>query len=153
MNRNQSGFTLVEIILAVTVLAILVGFILGALNPNKQLGKARNIERKSDINVIYEAIYQYWLDHGDFPDTITTTPTQICRITAEDCTGYIDLSVLSTESPYISILPTDPTCSDENTTGYTVHRSSMTGGYVIVQATCAEDGAAVYRPTEWTGSV
>ena len=75
---KSGGFTLLEILLVVAIIAILAGIVIVAINPAKQLGNARDSQRKSDISNIYKAVNQYLIDHGQIPTTITTTLTPIC---------------------------------------------------------------------------
>ncbi|HUW24378.1 MAG TPA: prepilin-type N-terminal cleavage/methylation domain-containing protein [Patescibacteria group bacterium] len=68
--RSSSGFTLFELLIAITVLAVL--FIGSALTASAQLRKARDGRRKSDINRIKIALYDYYFDQGCFPETLPT---------------------------------------------------------------------------------
>jgi len=151
MRNKKKGFTLLEILISVAIISILAALMITMINPTSQLAKTRNIDRKADVSVLYQALYQYWLDEGDLPATVSTTPTMVCKSSAESCSWLVDLSVL-TEPPYVVALPSDPTCETENSTGYSVHRSASSWGFVIVQATCAEDGQEIYSPREWSGS-
>jgi len=56
MKNKKSGFTLLEILLVVGIIAILAGITIVAINPSKQLAQVRNTERKSDIKQIANAI-------------------------------------------------------------------------------------------------
>jgi len=120
IKRNvQAGFTLLEVLLVVAIIAILAGIVIVAINPGKNLGDARNANRSADVNTIINGIYQYELDNnGASPPigsrtgavAITTTATEICNSTASTCTGLVDLNVLSTNGKYLVGIPTDPTC-------------------------------------------
>ncbi len=73
MGKNNSGFTLLEILLVVAAIAILAGIVIVAINPGKQLGATRNAARQSDVSSILNAVYQYSLDNsGLFPPNIDT---------------------------------------------------------------------------------
>ncbi len=71
---KNKGFTLLEILLVVAAIAILAGIVVVAINPGKQLAAARNAARRSDVNTLLNAVYQYALDHsGAFPAGMDTT--------------------------------------------------------------------------------
>src|SRR5680860_1745799 len=77
--KSKKGFTLIEILLSVAIIAILSGIVIVAINPFKQLADARNTQRRADATTILNAVYQYTVDNsGSLPSTITTTPTAVC---------------------------------------------------------------------------
>ena len=113
--HNSKGFTLLEILLVVGIIAILAGIVIIAINPTKQLGTTRNTERKSDIKQIDSALKQYYIDHNHFPTTTPDALTEICDTgtsTYPDmystCSGngLIDLSMLV--PTYLTAIPKDP---------------------------------------------
>lgn len=145
---KQRGFTLLEILLVVAAIAILAGIVILAINPGKQLGDTRNAQRKTDVNTILNAVYQYTIDNsGTLPSTITTTQTEICK-TGGTCTGLIDLSVLTASEKYLVSMPFDPTSSSTNGAGYEIKKSS--NGRITVVAPHTENigiGASIVTVT------
>src|SRR5690348_13255992 len=104
-HQAQEGFTLLEVLLVVAIIAILAGIVIIAINPGKNLGDTRNSQRSADVNTIINGTYQYLLDNnGNLPGVgarsgavaISTTPTEICTTSAVSCTGLVDLAVLTT---------------------------------------------------------
>lgn len=137
----RGGFTLIELLLVIGIIAILAAIVIVAINPTKQLGDARNAQRRSDVNTILNAVYQYSIDHnGQIPSTITTTATEICRTTATSCTGLIDLDVLT--GSYVVAMPNDPSSTDANSTDYTIVKDSTTSR-ITVAAPGAENSASI----------
>jgi prepilin-type N-terminal cleavage/methylation domain-containing protein len=140
-NNLKKGFTLMETILVVFLIGALLSIVVIAVNPGKQLSDARNSQRRGDINLIVNAISQYSIDNnGEFPATITENQTEIC-MTGGDCTGLIDLSVLTEEEKYLVAIPFDPSLLDINRTGYEIIKSE--NEQVTVIAPNAERGEII----------
>src|SRR6266542_1200854 len=107
----QKGFTLLEVLLVVAIIAILAGIVIIAINPGKNLADTRNTQRQADVTTILNGVYQYSLDNnGVLPSSITTTPTEICNTGAASCTALVDLSVLTASGTYLVAIPKDPQC-------------------------------------------
>ncbi len=136
------GFTLIEILLVVAAIAILAGIVILAINPLKQLAETRNAQRKADVNTISNAVYQYAIDTGTIPTTITASPTEICKTDSVSCTGLVDLSVLTDDEKYIVAIPQDPNGDcDENGVCYEISRT--VNNRIIVSAPDAEQGETI----------
>ena len=70
-------------------------------------GGARIAQRNSDINTFLNAVWQYKVDNGIFPEDIPYgEPMEICASDMVDCTGYVNLGVL--EGEYLYSIPSDP---------------------------------------------
>jgi prepilin-type N-terminal cleavage/methylation domain-containing protein len=152
-HQTQEGFTLLEVLLVVAIIAILAGIVIIAINPGKNLGDARNSQRSADVNTIINGTYQYVLDNnGSLPAVggrtgavaISTTATEICTTTATSCTGLVDLGVLTSSGKYLVAIPTDPSCPtgcNANGTGYKI--ASTTGNRLVVNAPNAENSKTI----------
>ncbi len=141
-NIKEKGFTLIEVLLVVAIIAILAGIVILAINPGKQLADTRNSQRQSDVNSIINAVYQYSIDNnGKVPTAITTTSTDICSTAAADCTGLIDLAVLTNSGKYLISMPKDPSTGDATNTNYQVNKNA--DGRIIVSAPDAEQGKSI----------
>jgi type IV pilus assembly protein PilA len=136
---GKEGFTLLEILLVIAAIAILAGIVILAINPSKQLKDARNVQRRADVNTILNAVYQYSVDNdGIIPQTINTTATEICATNAVNCTGVINLSVLTNNETYLTAIPSDPngTCA-ANGVCYEILKTA--NNRITVSAPDAED--------------
>jgi prepilin-type N-terminal cleavage/methylation domain-containing protein len=138
---REQGFSMIELIIVVAIIGVLIGAVMFTINIPNQRGDSRNNQRRADINVILNAVYEYYFDNsGSFPVTITTTPTEICR-TGGDCAGLIDLSVLTNSQKYLNILPFDPTVTNSNTSGYKISKDTF--NKLTVSAPNAELGITI----------
>jgi len=138
----RRGFTLIELLLVIGIIAILAAIVIVAINPTKQLGDARNAQRRSDVNTVLNAVYQYAIDNnGNLPASITTTATAICRSDVGiSCSGLVNLNVLT--GSYLVALPIDPQSSTATSTNYTIVKNATTSR-LTVAAPGAEQGATI----------
>lgn len=137
----RKGFTLIELLLVIGIIAILAAVVIVAINPTKQLGDARNAQRRSDVKTILDAVYQYALDNnGNIPPGITTTSQEICKSGANvDCDG-LDLNLLT--GSYIVAIPTDPQ-EPTTSTGTNYFLVLTSNSRITVTAPGAEGGASI----------
>ena len=151
--KSQKGFTLIEILLVVAILAILAGLVILAINPQKQLLDARNAQRKADVSTILSAVYQYSIDNkGVMPGSnVPTAPTaamEICTATVSlTCTTatLADLSSLISAEKYLTAIPVDPAGNVTNGAGYTIQKTA--NGRITVSAP-AVGSYTVYTATK-----
>jgi len=143
--KRQAGFTLLEVLLVVAIIAILAGIVIIAINPSKNLGDTRNAQRQADVTTILNAVYQYSLDNnGSIPTGVTTTATEVCATGAASCTSLVDLSAVTTSEKYIVSIPKDPQCSTTcatNGTGYKISKDA--NNRIVVAAPAAENGKTI----------
>ncbi len=141
--RNQ-GFTLLEILLVVGVIAILAGIVIVAINPGRQLATVRNTQRKMNLGEINKALQQYYIDNRSYPDSVTTTLTEICNTGtgttthSVTCTDLVDLSPLV--PTYLTAIPTDPQATSTGS-GYMVMKD--TANKIVLLASDAELGVNI----------
>ena len=67
MKRTQSGFTLIEILVVITILAILAGLLVPRVMDRPD--QARVVAAKNDVRAIQSAVNLYRLDSGVYPST------------------------------------------------------------------------------------
>lgn len=143
LKKLNKGFTLVELLVVIGILATLLAITLIAINPARQFSQSNNTQRSSNVNAILNAIHQYAADNrGALPAGITTTDQVISNTGADVCTDLI--------TRYIAALPIDPSltggsvtdCAVAYATGYNVVRSA-TDNRVTVSAPSAELGVSI----------
>ena len=141
-----AGFTLIEILIVIGIIAILAAIVLVAVNPAKQFAKANNAQRASNINAILNAVGQYTVDKkGVLPTrlpVITLIPKDIGSVGANICLDLVP--------DYLPALPADPRQADQSisktdcastyTTGYNISKDD--DNRVTITAT-AEDGTTI----------
>jgi len=114
--RQNKGFTLLEILLVIAAIGILASIVIVAINPLRQLSKAENAARWSNINTIQKALDQYYIANGKYPDGVPNgSYEEVCDTGDEtvgegtiDCVteGKLDLRALV--PTYIAEIPRDP---------------------------------------------
>jgi len=76
--RSQQGFTLLEITLVLAVIAIL-GFVLAPSLLNF-LNQSRQARAQNDVEVIADAVHEFFIDNGFFPQFADAARTQPIRL-------------------------------------------------------------------------
>jgi prepilin-type N-terminal cleavage/methylation domain-containing protein len=144
-----SGFTLVELIIVIAIIAILAAAIFVAIDPARRLHESRNARRSSDIATILDAVKTYQSDHGGAHygniDSLTVgtlyqigTDTSSCAITCGlDNTDGTCVNLYGMGSNYLAAIPTDPKNGTNLQTGYAL--SKDTNGAITVEA-CNPEG-------------
>lgn len=103
----DKGFTLIEILVVIGIIAVLATVVLVAINPTRQFKLARDSQRMSNITAILNSIGQNIAENkGVFVcnGTLTTIPATSTAIKSTD--GF-DLAPCVVPT-YISSLPFDP---------------------------------------------
>ncbi len=81
INKRAAGFTLIELIVVVGILAAVIAAFLLAFNPFVNLQKARDAQRRHDLEQLRNAASVYYNDNNCFPQTLDQlTPTYITSI-------------------------------------------------------------------------
>ena len=65
LKKNQSGFTIIELLIVIVVIGILAGLVLTTFNGIQQ--KARDTERETDIKAVHAQVEAFWAQKGHYP--------------------------------------------------------------------------------------
>jgi type IV pilus assembly protein PilA len=127
------GFTLIEILIVIGIIAILAAIVIIAINPAKQFAQARNTQRQSGVNTVLNAIGQRLADNkgifegtftvggntytcGPLPTAATSSVTSVMAANVTTATGDLGCLVPT----YVAALPMDPSAPAGTDTEYDV---------------------------------
>jgi type IV pilus assembly protein PilA len=130
IGKSRRGFTLIEILVVIGIIAVLAAVVLVAINPARQFKLARDSQRVSNITAILNAVGQNMAEHKG----VFTCGTSTLSLPASSTPIANDSSISSKIDMhdclipnYISSLP-----FDQNKTGAYYHsQSDYNTGYSI----------------------
>ena len=110
--RHEAGFTLVELMVVIAIIAILAGIVMSSLSTAKY--RANDTKRKSDLKNLALALSQYYNDNNSYPSTGNVWWGNSTNGTLK--TNYIPgLAPTYTNS---ASLPQDPQSADDGAWGH-----------------------------------
>ena len=149
VHNERKGFTLIELLVVIAILSILLVIVLVAINPTRQTQKARNTQRRADVLVMLNAVNEYFVEEGAFPDGSPAAGAGAKDINStamagtDFCTDLISI--------YVANFPFDPSkpgatftdCADPTPwdTGYTISISATEDRVTIAAPYSTSDGS------------
>lgn len=146
--RSDTGFTLIEIVIALAIIGILIVVFTIYINPAQRLAETRNNERTLHINTILNAVGQNISNNsGTFSCSAGAIPTTTARIMASTTASTYNIyDCLIPE--FLSAMPVDPqtgTMGNSSTTyntKYSIIRNATTS-QITITAPDAELGEII----------
>lgn len=156
-NINQKAFTLIELLIVITIMIFLTVTFLVALDPAKRLSDARDARRAQDIGQILTGIHECVIDKkdgtnmatclgsynvGDTYEIVTGNVNSGCTATCTNATSSAScLRLDQTLGDYFTSIPVDPKGVATNHTGYSI--KVMANGMTVIEACGAENGTII----------
>lgn len=151
--QRSTGFTAVELIVVITLIGILLGMVVVAIDPVSRFKNARNQQRRADVAMLLGALYQYYSDNrGNIPTHIdsVTASAQVFGTNATGCNASctatttavacVDLTAALVDK-YLSSIPIDPQTGTSGNSEYYVN--VLAGNHVVVGACDPESSATI----------
>ena len=104
--QNQSGFTMIELLIVIVIMGILSVVGLGAFTSSQI--KARDSQRKTDLRTIGDALEAYYNDYGSYPIADAAGAFLGCGAGGAELCAYGGTWVNDRGTTYMVQIPTDP---------------------------------------------
>lgn len=148
--KKKSGFTLVQLIIAMTIFLVLAAAVFLWIDPLAKVGEAKNKKRTQDISVLAAALANYAKENdGMMPvlGTITTSKKVLCSSQSGSnlsCDGNSAVCLKIDDNDfykYIAQLPYDPDKSSSTDSGYYITKDASEN--LTIGACDSYDGASI----------
>lgn len=110
---NLRGFTIVELLIVIVVIAILAAITIVAFNGVQS--RARDAQRMADIKTIVKALELYKSTTGTYPNAVSTANASGWEVSTTGSSPTNFLAALVSSSSGVSKIPVDPTNTGDPT--------------------------------------
>lgn len=101
--HSRQGFTLIEILVAISIVAVVMGAIITSAVAVRRSG--RDAQRQSDLRSLQSALQNYYADQNFYPNSPASNNISTGYTSITNCTSRTSCTVSQT---YLSLTPTDP---------------------------------------------
>lgn len=137
--NKRNGFTLVELLIVIALIAILSVAVLATINPIEQSNKARDAAMKNDAAEVLSAYERYYASQTMYPWNVAGTPdttvllagnTALFGVVGVGGTSGVLISTSELKSSFASKKPFQATVTNLEDNFYTYHNATTNSNYV-----------------------
>ncbi len=141
----KKGFTIIELLVVVILVAFLSALVFVVLDPVTRFGASRNSTRLTDATTILAAIHQYKVDNDTrLPENLQIgmgitqigTAASGCDVSCAVASASACVNLNGSLAKYLKTMPVDPVVGTVTQTGYYVF---ITNDAVISVGACASE--------------
>lgn len=97
--RAVAGFTMIELLVVISVIGVLAVAVLSSINPIEQINKGRDVRANSDAAQLVNAIDRYYATQEKYPWNVSTYCAPNCAATTGDPSGVDSYLIPSSAFP------------------------------------------------------
>ncbi len=126
MKKMRKGFTLIELMISMVLMAVLISVYFLVANPAGQLAAARNSERFLQLQTIMGAIEQNVADQSNRQFSCSAGPVPVSSTRMGSASGSYNIASCLVPTYGLSFLPYDPSASSAHFTSLTDYDTGYT---------------------------
>ena len=132
----KKGFTLIEMLVVIAIIAIVSGVVIVGINPAKRIADAQDSKARQDVRSVASAIEAClsWADPSPAAGNASTNFVQACglagggQLTVTPAAGCVPTAAVACGGPFARAVPTAVTISN-NGTYACANEQGATGSY------------------------
>ena len=141
INNNRSGFTLIEILIVVAIIAILASVVLIGLGPTQEAG--RDARRLSDLHEVQNGLELYYGKCGYYPGGVAAGACAVTATTGYNTGATTMTAALTGVGVGVGSVPLDPTNSGTHV--YTYHTNGASADSYALAAVLENVNDSVFK--------